>query len=69
MNSRNLLQHHKVNVLTLVPPIMVFLAKSPLFEQYDLSTVKGKFLLIYLSNTNKLFFSSIFKKSDVELQR
>ena len=34
------IEKYKVNVATVVPPIMVFLAKSPLFDQYDLSTIK-----------------------------
>jgi 4-coumarate--CoA ligase len=33
------IEKHKVNYLAIVPPIMVFLAKSPLVDQYDLSSV------------------------------
>ncbi|CAG9789349.1 unnamed protein product [Diatraea saccharalis] len=35
----NAIQEHKVNVLVAVPPIVVFLGKSPLAKQYDLSSV------------------------------
>ncbi|XP_053614070.1 luciferin 4-monooxygenase-like isoform X2 [Plodia interpunctella] len=35
----NAIQTHKANVLLAVPPIVVFLAKSPLVEKYDLSSV------------------------------
>lgn len=34
------IQKFKVNFLTVVPPIMVMLAKSPKVDQYDLSSVK-----------------------------
>lgn len=35
-------QAYKINLLILVPPIMVLLAKSPQFNKFDLSSVKGK---------------------------
>ncbi|XP_013183419.1 uncharacterized protein LOC106129399 isoform X2 [Amyelois transitella] len=35
----NAIQTHKANMLLAVPPIVVFLAKSPLVEKYDLSSV------------------------------
>ncbi|KAL0819593.1 hypothetical protein ABMA28_007680 [Loxostege sticticalis] len=35
----NAIQEYKINVLVAVPPIVVFLAKSPLAAQYDLSSV------------------------------
>jgi 4-coumarate--CoA ligase len=34
------IEKHKIGVLTLVPPVLVLLAKSPLFDKYDLSSVK-----------------------------
>ncbi|VDL87014.1 unnamed protein product [Nippostrongylus brasiliensis] len=34
------IQDHKLRFLPLVPPIMVFLAKHPICDQYDLSSVK-----------------------------
>ncbi|KAK6737611.1 hypothetical protein RB195_019989 [Necator americanus] len=34
------IQDHKVRFLPIVPPIMVFLAKHPVCDQYDLSSVK-----------------------------
>lgn len=34
------IEKHRVNVITIVPPVMVLLAKSPLFDKYDLSSVK-----------------------------
>lgn len=36
------IEKYKVTAITVVPPIMVFLAKSPLFDKYDLSSVKGE---------------------------
>ncbi|CAO1315847.1 unnamed protein product [Diamesa serratosioi] len=33
-------QTYKVNTIVVVPPIMVFLAKSPLVDKYDLSSIK-----------------------------
>lgn len=36
------LQKYKVNFMILVPPIMVMLAKSPLLNKYDLSSVTGE---------------------------
>ncbi|CAO1369166.1 unnamed protein product [Diamesa tonsa] len=33
-------QKYKINTIIVVPPIMVFLAKSPLVDKYDLSTIK-----------------------------
>lgn len=34
------IQKYKIEVLTLVPPLMVFLAKHPLVDKYDLSSIK-----------------------------
>ncbi|XP_065171356.1 uncharacterized protein [Atheta coriaria] len=34
------IEKYKVNYLTLVPPLMVFFAKHPLVEKYDLSSIK-----------------------------
>lgn len=34
------IQLHKVTMLTVVPPIMVLLAKSPVVDQYDLTSLK-----------------------------
>ncbi|XP_058807956.1 uncharacterized protein LOC131673735 [Phymastichus coffea] len=34
------IQQYKIEVLTLVPPLMVFLAKHPLVDKYDLSSIK-----------------------------
>lgn len=34
-------QDYKVSSIVVVPPIMVLLAKSPLFDQYDLSSIKS----------------------------
>lgn len=36
------LQKYKVNTITVVPPVMVMLAKSPLFDKYDLSSIMSK---------------------------
>lgn len=36
----NNLQKYKITHVCVVPPVMVFLAKSPLVDQYDLSSVK-----------------------------
>ena len=38
-----LIQDHRVTMAHLVPPIVLALAKSPLVERYDLSSVKGVF--------------------------
>lgn len=35
------IQDYKVSTMAVVPPLMVFLAKSPLFEKYDLSSLKS----------------------------
>lgn len=35
-----LIEKYKIEYLTVVPPIMVFLAKHPLVDKYDLSSVK-----------------------------
>lgn len=35
------IQDYKVSSISVVPPIMVFLAKSPLIEKYDLSSLKS----------------------------
>ncbi|XP_029178686.1 4-coumarate--CoA ligase 1 [Nylanderia fulva] len=35
-----LIEKYKIEYLTIVPPIMVFLAKHPLVDKYDLSSVK-----------------------------
>lgn len=35
------IQDYKVSTISVVPPIMVFLAKSPLFDKYDLSSLKS----------------------------
>ncbi|CAG9798878.1 unnamed protein product [Chironomus riparius] len=34
------IQKYKIEILTVPPPIVVFLAKSPLFDTYDLSSLK-----------------------------
>lgn len=34
------IQTYRVNKLALVPPLVVFLAKSPLVEEYDLSSIE-----------------------------
>ena len=34
------IQDHQIESLWVVPPIVVFLAKSPLVENYDLSSIK-----------------------------
>lgn len=34
------IEQYKVSTITVVPPIMNFLAKSPLFDKYDLSSIK-----------------------------
>ncbi|CAO1369184.1 unnamed protein product [Diamesa tonsa] len=39
-NFLSAIKKHKVNILIVVPPIMVFLAKSPLVDKYDLSSVQ-----------------------------
>lgn len=36
------IQTYKISTIVVVPPIMVFLAKSPLVDQYDLSSLKSK---------------------------
>lgn len=33
------IETYKVNVIFMVPPLMVFLAKHPLVDEYDLSSV------------------------------
>lgn len=38
--SRLYLQKYKVNFAILVPPIMVVLAKSPMFDKYNLTSIK-----------------------------
>lgn len=43
------IQKFKVNFLVVVPPIMVLLAKSPLVDNYDLSSIEGKFKKIQSS--------------------
>jgi 4-coumarate--CoA ligase len=34
------IEKYRITILSLVPPIMVLLAKSPLVDKYDLSSVK-----------------------------
>jgi 4-coumarate--CoA ligase len=34
-------QRHKITVTMIVPPILVLLAKSPIVEKYDLSSLKA----------------------------
>jgi 4-coumarate--CoA ligase len=34
------IEKHRINILTVVPPVMVLMAKSPLFDKHDLSCVK-----------------------------
>lgn len=34
------IEKYKINCLYLVPPIIIFLAKSPLVSKYDLSSIK-----------------------------
>lgn len=36
------IEKYKISILTLVPPVMVFLAKTPLFDKYDLSSLIGE---------------------------
>jgi len=36
----SLIQEFKVNYIPIVPPILTFLAKHPMVEKYDLSSVK-----------------------------
>lgn len=36
----NSIQTHRVNTAALVPPLMLFLAKHPLVDNYDLSSMK-----------------------------
>ena len=38
------IQKYQVNTITVVPPIMNFLAKSPLVDKFDLSSITGKSL-------------------------
>ncbi len=42
-------QDYKISAIVVVPPIMVFLAKSSLVDKYDLSSLRSKcfFLLIF----------------------
>lgn len=35
------IQDYKISHIVVVPPIMVFLAKSPMFDQYDLSSIRS----------------------------
>ncbi|XP_052868110.1 uncharacterized protein LOC128274065 [Anopheles cruzii] len=35
------IQDHRITMMSLVPPIMVFLAKHPLIDQYDLSSLRA----------------------------
>ncbi|KOB65495.1 hypothetical protein OBRU01_22659, partial [Operophtera brumata] len=37
----NLIQEYQINCLMLAPPVVVFIAKSPLVEKYDTSSVEG----------------------------
>lgn len=39
----NTIQEYKINVVMVVPALMVFLAKSPLFDNYDLSSLQEIF--------------------------
>lgn len=43
-------QKYKVNFAIVVPPVMVMIAKSSLFDKYDLSSLKGKFVEIVSKN-------------------
>lgn len=52
VTSTIFLQKYKVTTITVVPPIMVFLAKSPLVDKYDISSVKGNKKLL---KVNKIF--------------
>ena len=48
--------------MIVVPPIMVLLAKSPQFNKYDLSSIKGKNLIIFKSESSwNKYFSQIFR--------
>lgn len=35
------IEKYKIQIISIVPPIMVMLAKSPLVDKYDLSSIKG----------------------------
>lgn len=51
------IEQYKVSTITVVPPIMNFLAKSPLFEKYDLSSIKGmSHCFVLASRYNRLTF-------------
>lgn len=36
------IEKHKVTAITVVPPIMVMLAKSPIVDEYDLSSIESR---------------------------
>lgn len=44
-NFFSAIEKYKINILTLVPSLIVVLIKSPIFDQYDLSSVR-KILLV-----------------------
>lgn len=50
------IEKYKVTAITVVPPIMVFLAKSPIVDEYDLSSVTGEFSFKSSSNQVKKIF-------------
>lgn len=44
------IQDYKIETLPLVPPLLVFLAKSPIVDEYDLSSVKQISLVVIFLN-------------------
>lgn len=54
------IQEHKITNVSVVPPIMVFLAKSPKIDNYDLSSlISTKRFLSPLLLVNSMIFSDI----------
>lgn len=47
------IEEYKTASISVVPPIMVFLAKSPMFDQYDLSSLTGMIVINISTLTNE----------------
>lgn len=50
-------QKYKINIAIIVPPVMVLLAKSLMFDKYDLSSMKGKIILLKFYHEMKLWLT------------
>lgn len=50
------IEKYKINILTLVPTLVVFFVKSPLIEEYDLSSIMKVMLVYFRKDVKKYVF-------------